>query len=74
MRPQETPRPLASGTSSNVTPKRPLIMTLYVPETNDRRVTEEDAAIFGSAATIYDLSENECLARVTKLLTGEGRR
>jgi RNA polymerase primary sigma factor len=48
--------------------KRPLIITLFVPETNDRCVTEDDALIFGSAATIYRVTEKECLPTVRHLL------
>ena len=51
--------------------KRPLIITLYVPETNDRHVTGEDEAIFGSAATIHELNEHNCVSCVAKLLKGK---
>lgn len=48
--------------------KRPLIITLFVPETNDRNVTEDDATVFGSAAHIHTVSEEACLAKVKQLL------
>lgn len=53
--------------------KRPLIITLYVPETNDRRVTSEDEAVFGTAATIYQSNERDCLSVVRALLGAKAR-
>jgi hypothetical protein len=45
-----------------------MIVNFYVPETTDRRVTEEDAAIFGRAATIHEVLEPECLTRIRGIL------
>lgn len=48
--------------------KRPLIITLFVPETNDRNVTQEDASVFGSAAKIHRVTEEECLPTIREIL------
>ena len=48
--------------------KRPLIITLFVPETNDRNVTQEDASVFGSAAKIHRVTEEDCLPTIRALL------
>ena len=48
--------------------KRPLVITLYVPETSDVNVTAEDNELFGEAAKIYKETAETCLVRVHHLL------
>lgn len=48
--------------------KRPLVITFYIPETGDRRVTESDAELFGRAAVIHDVDESNCIALVRRLM------
>jgi len=49
--------------------KRPLVVTLYVPETTDRIVVAEDEETFAEAATIYHVEYTKCIALLNKLLT-----
>ena len=48
--------------------KRPIIVTLYVPETRDSTVVEEDRQIFKYAAMIHDETETTCVDRIERLL------
>ena len=48
--------------------KRPIIVTLFAPGTNDSNVTSEDRATFQDVATIHDESDRTCLGKVRQLL------
>ena len=53
--------------------KRPLVITLYVPETTDVNVTAEDSELFGEAAKIYKETAETCLSCVHRLLNTHPR-
>lgn len=48
--------------------KRPLVVTLYVPETTDRNVVADDDEIFAEAAEIHHAEYTKCIALLIKLL------
>ena len=48
--------------------KRPLIITLYVPETTDRQVVADDDVIFGEAAIRHSADERTCMDTARMLL------
>ena len=48
--------------------KRPIIVTLFAPGTNDSNVTSEDRATFQDVAKIHDETDRTCLGKVRQLL------
>lgn len=48
--------------------KRPMIITLIVPESTDGYVVHDDQELFGAAATIHNCDNQECLEKIQELL------
>jgi superfamily II DNA or RNA helicase len=48
--------------------KRTLIISLYIPGTGDQNTTQDDHAIFGDVAKIYDLDITNCMKQIRTLL------
>jgi superfamily II DNA or RNA helicase len=65
---QRIGRSLRKGTGK----KRPLVITLHVPETTDANVTSDDPELFGTAARIHRTAAGACLSLVRDLLARDG--